>query len=177
MDHLFSLYIDEKPLKKTVRQLYLHDYSKDHKSNIKSAKNQCISLSDDNGEQISGPPFDFDSSTELVEQSMLQCKGLLGPPLLEHFDQVRNKSYFNMQHNGGLGAASLVSLSTFYMDTAARDINRDEVAMHLNISSLFCSLTRGQREQFAVTLQQKLQQLQCVALQLVHLGILDYQHQ
>ena len=144
----------KKPLKKTVRQLYLHDYTKHRKSNIKPAKKQRISLLDDNGEQITGPPFDFDSSTELVEQSVLECKGLPGPPLFEHFDQVYNKSYFNLQHNGGLGAASLVSLSNFHTETAASDINRDEVALHLNISGLLCSLTRGQREQFAVILQQ-----------------------
>jgi hypothetical protein len=59
-----------------------------------------------------------------------------------------------MQHNGGLGAASLVSLSKFHTETAASDINRDDVALHLDISSLLCSLTREQREQFAVILQQ-----------------------
>jgi hypothetical protein len=59
-----------------------------------------------------------------------------------------------MQHNGGLGAASLVGLSKFHTETAASDINRDEVALHLDISSLVCSLTREQPDPFAVILQQ-----------------------
>jgi hypothetical protein len=102
-------------------------------------------LSDDDGEQIGGP-FDSDSSTEVVVQSVLEFKGLLGPPLFEDFDQVYNKSYFNMQHKGGLGAASSVSLSNFHKETVASNINGDEVAMHLNIRSLLCSLTRGHHE-------------------------------
>ncbi|MFY7881041.1 MAG: hypothetical protein ACOVR6_01995 [Fimbriimonas sp.] len=59
-----------------------------------------------------------------------------------------------MQYNDSLGAACLVSLSHFHTDSAAKNIKKEEVAMHLNISSLLCSLTRGQREQFATILDQ-----------------------
>jgi hypothetical protein len=83
----------KKPVKSTIRQLYLHDYKNHRRPNAKPAKKQHITLPDDDGEQISGPS-DFDSSTELVAQSVLQCKGLPGPPLFEHFDQVYNKSYY-----------------------------------------------------------------------------------
>ena len=93
-------------------------------------------------------------STDSVCPSKLQFTGISGPPSFEIFAQPYNESYFRMQYNDSLGAACLVSLSHFHTGSAAKDIKKEEVAMHLNISSLLCSLTRGQREQFATILDQ-----------------------
>jgi hypothetical protein len=133
------------------KQLSIPGYNKHRKLvDEKPAKKQCSTHYEEE-EHLS---VIHSISTESVCPSELQFKVIPGPPSFENLAQPHNKSYFQMQHNGSLGAPCLVSLTHFHTESAANSINKEEVAIHLNISSLLCSLTQGQREQFATILDQ-----------------------
>ncbi len=63
-----------------------------------------------------------------------------------NFGNYNNKSFFEMEHFNGLGVASLVFNASFHLTEGSRHIAEEEVELHLNITRLLCSLTRGQRD-------------------------------
>lgn len=71
------------------------------------------------------------------------------PPSFGCYSSLESQLYFE-QHNVGLGASYLVAKSQFKMPHVAGLLHVDEVNFHLKLSSLLCSLTRGQRDELAI---------------------------
>lgn len=136
----------------TKTQLYLHNHKKHNNHIEKPSKIQRLS---------SESHFDIDYESQDNYQSLdislpvgLQKITGLGSHSFNNFKGLYNRFYFQNQHFGSLGAAYLVGNSMFHDAESAKNIEKDEVAMHLNVASLVCTLTRSQRDQLAVILDQ-----------------------
>ena len=65
------------------------------------------------------------------------------------FSTQHSSRYFEMNHDGGLGNASLVAFSQFHLARQANNLEKTEVSVHVKIASLVSTLTVGQQRKFA----------------------------
>jgi len=86
--------------------------------------------------------FDVDSATSYK----LTCFD----PTFDNFGNYNNKTFFEMEHYHGAGTASLVSIASFKDFSCAGKVSEEEVELHLNVTRLVCSLTRGQVDDLGV---------------------------
>jgi len=70
-----------------------------------------------------------------------------GPPTFDN-----SKRYFEREHFHGAGAASLVSLASFHDAECGLNLSKEEIELHLNITRLICSLTRGEMDDLGTIL-------------------------
>jgi hypothetical protein len=92
------------------------------------------------------------SNTE-HDKLLSQCL-TYGAPTFDNFGNSNSKRYFEREHFHGARAASLVSLSSFHDAEGGHNISKEEIELHLNITRLICSLTRGQMDDLGTILGQ-----------------------
>jgi hypothetical protein len=65
------------------------------------------------------------------------------------FSTQNSTRYFERDHDGGLGNASLVAFSQFRLARQANHLDKAEVSVHVKIASLVSTLTVGQQKKFS----------------------------
>jgi hypothetical protein len=100
---------------------------------------------DSDGHCLPTEMFDVDSVVQLTS-SKLMCLD----PTFDNFGNYNNKTFFEMEHYHGAGAALLVSIASFHDFSCAGKVSEEEVELHLNVTHLVCSLTRGQVDDLGI---------------------------